>query len=179
MNKYIILVLVLLLVAYSTGILKKIPVIKDLPFIGDVELTDNCARKMCDGKFDLAISFENSDNRLFEKQKLELYYLLEIKRTGCKILGEGYKSGEQIIDTLTNKKIPKQYLADKFPVNVSGEIENDTLHLEISTQTSSNFDNKINVRVPFKHNTIDIVRGTFDESLTNGNGKAKLTSENN
>lgn len=174
MIKNIVGIGVILLILYLTGILKKLPIIRDLPFIGDVELTDNCARKNCRGKYYLSISFDKSDNLNFEKQKMELYYSIEINNENCNIFGEGYKSGEQIIDTVTNETKSRDYPENRFIVVVSGQISDDSLFLDLSNKTKSNTDHKISVRFPFSEKSIHTLRGVFSEDLTNARGKAKI-----
>lgn len=174
MTRYIVVVGLILMVLYFTGVLKKIPVIRDLPFFGDVELTDNCLRKVCEGSYDLSILFETSSNRSFAKQKMELFYSIKLSKNDCTIRGTGYKSGEQITDTITQEKIRRDYLEDKFPVTTIGVISNDTLYLEISKNTKSNTDHKVNLKFPFPENEIHLLRGVFTEDLTNSSGKAKL-----
>lgn len=175
MMRYIIGIAVLLFVLYFFGILKKIPIVKDLPFLGEVELTDNCHRKNCDGSYDLSILFERSDNRSFEKQKLEIFYKISIKRQKCSIGGSGYKSGEQTTDTLSQQKLLREYSSEKFPVIVNGEILNDTLYLELSKSTKSNIDHKVNLKFPYSGDEINVSRGAFEEDLTNSKGKAKIS----
>lgn len=175
--KYLIGLGLILTVLFFTGILKKLPNIKGLPYVGDLELTDNCIRKNCDGNYILSILFEKSENRSFVKQKMELFYSIKIKKNNCTITGTGYKSGEQVTDTLTQDKVRRAYSENKFPVTAIGQIINDTMFIEISKNTKSNTDHKISLSFPFLGNEISLVRGVFKEELMNSSGKAKLSKQ--
>ena len=76
---------------------------------------------------------------------------------------------------MTLKKTPKKYALGKYPVIITGHINKDTLFLELSKSTISNIDHKINLKFLFMDNYISTLRGSFDEELSNGHGKAKLT----
>jgi len=79
---------------------------------------------------------------------------------------------------LTLKKISKKYTIDTYPVFVDGHINKDTLFLELSKKTDSTVDHKINLKFLFIDDHINTLRGNFDEELSNGHGKAKLTRIN-
>jgi len=169
------LVLFLIFVAlYLTGYLNKFPVIKDLPFFENIELTDQCIRKNIDGKYEMSISFDNSLNKNYMRQHLEIAYNLELTKNKCEIIGKGYKSEEQTTDTLSNKRNTLKYDEDKFPVVVTGLLEIDTLYIELSVPTKYNKDYKVNTKFILKKNTVSIIRGDFHEGLSKSTGNAKL-----
>ena len=154
--------------------MKYIPKIPDNQVIRNVVFTDKCMRKKLNGNYRLAISFEQSDFKSYEK-KLEIFYNLNFEKYDCRIEGKGYKAGDIFIDSLRTE-VKNEFKPDKFPITITGSIVEDTIYFSLSKITDSNRDKKVTVKLLFEQDTIfEYINGRFEETVTNGKGKAKLS----
>ena len=172
-----ILCMALLLVGlYCSGYLKKIPIIKDIPIFKNIELTDQCMRKRLTGNYQMSLFFEKSTNKDYERQ-LEIEYRIALNQDKCSITGSGYKYQDFKIDTISKKRssFGKAYEPNFYPIVIIGQINNDTLSIEISKRTNTTNDQATNVTFILDQNTITLCRGKFKDNNSTGNAKLLLS----
>ena len=160
---------------YLAGIIKNIPEVKDIPYVGELELSDNCFRykHIHNQWYDLSIRFDISDNAEYSDGKLEIYYAMRIEKSGCELSGEAYKVKDIVTDS-TNTDIETTYDREQIPLNISGQIDEGHMKLELSHQTISNNDCRVNISLPLSRYDIHDIRGTFTEECDNGSGTVKI-----
>ena len=176
MKKYIIGIIIFIGIGYLIGVIKLPKNIKDIQN-GDINIIDPCFRKKASGDYDMAIKFEQSNNKTYEKQKMEILYSFNINQERCEISGYGEKVGYSVIDTLTDKRQdPKK---DKKKIIIHGQIKNDTLILNISFDTPSTDDYQVTAKFPYETENISVLTGKFlEKSKAKSKGSVKLTKKN-
>jgi hypothetical protein len=178
--RQILLVVTVLLGAfwlYQNGYIKMPKNWKDLP---NTELNDPCIRKDIDGKYSLLITFKQSENRRFEKQKLELGYEFFLEKDECIVKGiNAMQISSSVIDTITKKPIPPK--KENKDIVLTGKMENDSLELELYLKNKTGKKCKTTVRFayPNSEKKIQIKEGTFFEECANSKGKAVLEKLSN
>lgn len=173
--KTIIILAVIGVILYRLGIIKNIPVVEDIPYVGKLELSDNCVRynHIHEQWYDLSILFEESNNTSYSEGKLEIYYAIQISKSVCELLGEAYKIKDVIQDS-TNTTVETPYDIGEIPLNFSGRIDEGFMILELSHKTVSNKDCLVTVKIPLSRYEIHDSRGMFQEVCGASSGVAKI-----
>jgi hypothetical protein len=166
------LFLILILLLYIIGVFKNPVNVKNVKDL-NIPINEFCLLKDLEGTYNLAISFEKSSISYQEKQNLEIYYTLYIKKHFCDVTGSGIKNGHSILDTQTRTR--QNVIEENRKVILNGSIEKDTLFLDVRFDTNSTNDKKVALIFPYKTNDSSVLEGTFKENFGTSEGIAKLT----
>ena len=164
--------ILIILILYGLGIIK-LPKNWSEVQNGDITLLNPCFRKNVNGNYKLALSFEKSRNKTYEKLKLEILYDFNLSKNRCEIYGTGKKEGFSTTDSTTKKR--GSLKKDIKDIKLTGYIKEDTLFISITFNTASNNDFRVDTSFPFPSDNITVLYGKFKEYSASSEGSAKLT----
>lgn len=150
-----IFIIVLAIAAVYFGFLKpkKGATLGDMATGDGLEVDIRCIDKKIDGRYLLSIVTKKATYKPWEKQELEYKYEFDLIKDGCTISGENAKrlGSTTLLDTIniSSKRSPLNP-NDSANVNIDGEIEQDTLILNVRVNTDNPQDCKLTAKFILK-----------------------------